>query len=211
MPRKNLWFQNYRSVSWQGASRDAGTDVIHSFARRNSRFSTLSRSAVFKTWRYILCIWNLSLSPPNFAETPVTRIKQGGTAEAAFEVASRPVDSMIIHSKFPVADWFPGAEIAREQRYIGNKCVDLWGRDLRYLNNQSVSRQGASRYTGTDVTLKCALLSWLTLFVLLGWRAAPDSKFSIRYATRYLKRHFSCWPPFLFVLQAYLDNFIQIR
>jgi hypothetical protein len=30
--------------------------------------------------------------------------------------------------------------------------MDMWGRDLRYLNCRFASRQGASRDSGTDVT-----------------------------------------------------------
>ena len=35
------------------------------------------------------------------------------------------IDSMITHSKFPVADRYSGVEIAGEKRYIGNKFVGL--------------------------------------------------------------------------------------
>jgi hypothetical protein len=58
---------------------------------------------------------------------------------------------MINPSKFLVADWLPGGEMAKEQRYISDKFVGLRGRDLRWLNRRFVSRQGASRDAGIDV------------------------------------------------------------
>ena len=62
------------------------------------------------------------------------------------------IDSMINPSKFLVADWLPGGEMAKEQRHIGDKFVGLQGRDLRCLNRRFVSRQGASRDVRIDVT-----------------------------------------------------------
>ena len=44
----------------------------------------------------------------------MARIKQGGTAEAAFDGVDKTIESMINHSKFLVADWFPGGEMAEE-------------------------------------------------------------------------------------------------
>ena len=43
----------------------------------------ISPLSVFKNWSYILLIWNLSLSAPNFEETLMVVIKHRGTAETA--------------------------------------------------------------------------------------------------------------------------------
>jgi len=51
--------------------------------RRNSRTALFSSLSVFKIWSHILWIWDLSPSAPNFKETLMVAIKQGGIAEAA--------------------------------------------------------------------------------------------------------------------------------
>jgi hypothetical protein len=61
----------------------------------------------FKIWSHILWIWNLSLSTPNFEETLVVAIKQGGTAEAAIGGVIETIDSMTNHSLFLIAKWSP--------------------------------------------------------------------------------------------------------
>jgi hypothetical protein len=49
--------------------------------------------SVFKIWSHILLIWNLALSAPNFEETLMVAIKQGGTAEAAIGGVIETIDS----------------------------------------------------------------------------------------------------------------------
>jgi hypothetical protein len=93
----------------------------------------------------------VSLSAPNFEETLIATIKQGGTAKAAIRGVNKMINSMINPIKFLVKDWFPRGEMAEEERHIGNKFVGLRGRDLRCLNRKFVSRQGASLDAGTHV------------------------------------------------------------
>jgi hypothetical protein len=59
--------------------------------------------SVFKIWSYILSSWNLPPSTPNFEETLIVAIKQGGTAEAALSGIIETINSMINHSLFPIA------------------------------------------------------------------------------------------------------------
>jgi hypothetical protein len=54
----------------------------------------ISPLSVFKIWSYILLIWNLSLSAPNFKETQVVVIKHGGIAETAISGVIEMIDSM---------------------------------------------------------------------------------------------------------------------
>lgn len=100
---------------------------------------------------YSLLLKDFSFSAPNFEETLIARIKQGVAAEATFDGVDKTIDSMVIHSKFPVADWFPGVEIGVEQWHTGINFVDLGGGDLRCLNRKIVSLRRASRDGGTDV------------------------------------------------------------
>ena len=75
--------------------------------RRNSRTTLFSSLSIFKTWSHILSLWNLSLSAPNFEETLMVAIKQGGTAEVAISGVIETIDSMINTILFLVVDWSP--------------------------------------------------------------------------------------------------------
>jgi hypothetical protein len=50
-------------------------------------------------------LWKLSLSAPNFEETLIVAIKQGGTAEAAISDVIETIDSTINYSLFLIAKW----------------------------------------------------------------------------------------------------------
>jgi hypothetical protein len=52
-------------------------------------------------------LWNISPSAPNFEETLIVAIKQGGTAEAAIGGMIETIDSMTNHSIFRIAKWSP--------------------------------------------------------------------------------------------------------
>ena len=75
--------------------------------RRNSRTALFSSLSVFKIWSHILLLWNLSPSAPNFEETLMVAIKQGGTAKAAISGVIEMIDSMINRSLFLVAKGSP--------------------------------------------------------------------------------------------------------
>ena len=120
-------------------------------ARRYSRTSLFSSPIVFKTWVYILSLYNLSLSTPNYEETLIVAIKQGGTVKTAIDDVNETIDSMINRSYFLVTDRFPRGQIVEEQWHINKNFIDWRGRDLRYLNYRFVSRRGASLDAGTDV------------------------------------------------------------
>jgi hypothetical protein len=81
--------------------------------RRNSRTALFSSLSVFKIWSHILWIWNLSPSAPNFKETLIVAIKQGGTAEAVIGGVIKTIDSMTNHSLFLIAKWSPLGEIVK--------------------------------------------------------------------------------------------------
>jgi len=74
------------------------------YASRTALFSSLGG---FKTWSHILSSWNLSPSAPNFEETLMVAIKQGGTAKAAISGVIETIDSMINRSLFLVAKGSP--------------------------------------------------------------------------------------------------------
>jgi hypothetical protein len=63
--------------------------------------------SVFKIWSHILWIQNLSPSAPNFEETLMVVIKQGGTAQAAIGGVIAKFDSMTNLSLFLIAKWSP--------------------------------------------------------------------------------------------------------
>jgi hypothetical protein len=67
----------------------------------------ISSLSVFKNWSYILLIWHLSLSAPNFEETLMVVIKHGGTAETAISGVIETIDSTTNHSCFLLAIWSP--------------------------------------------------------------------------------------------------------
>jgi len=71
--------------------------------RCNSRTALFSSLGVFKTWSHILSSWNLSPSAPNFEETLMVAIKQGGIAKAAISGVIKTIDSIINCSLFLVA------------------------------------------------------------------------------------------------------------
>ena len=60
----------------------------------------ISPLSVFKNWRYILLIWNLSLSASNFAATLIVVIKHRGTAETAIGGVIETIDSTTNYSYF---------------------------------------------------------------------------------------------------------------
>jgi hypothetical protein len=65
----------------------------------------ISPLSVFKNWSYILLIWNLSLSAPNFEETLMAVIKHGGIAEITISGMIEMIDSITNHSYFLLAKW----------------------------------------------------------------------------------------------------------
>ncbi len=67
----------------------------------------ISLLSVFKNWSYILLIWHLSLSAPNFEETLMVVIKHRVTAETAISRVIETIDSIINHSCFLFAIWSP--------------------------------------------------------------------------------------------------------
>ncbi len=73
-------------------------------ARRNSRAALFSALSTFKTWSHILSLWNLSASAPNFKETLISAIKQGGIAKAAISGIIETIYSMINTSLFSVTN-----------------------------------------------------------------------------------------------------------
>jgi hypothetical protein len=67
----------------------------------------ISPLSVFKNWSYILLIWNLSLSAPNFEETLMVVIKHGGIAETVISGVIETINSTTNHSYFLLTKWSP--------------------------------------------------------------------------------------------------------
>jgi hypothetical protein len=63
-------------------------------------------------------IQNLSLSAPNFKETLMVVIKQGGTAETAISGVNETIDSITNHSFFLIAKWSLEGEIVKESNKL---------------------------------------------------------------------------------------------
>jgi hypothetical protein len=76
----------------------------------------ISPLSVFKNWSYILLIWNLSLSAPNFEETQVVVIKHGGIAETAISGVIETIDSIANHSYFLLSTWSHEGKIVKESK-----------------------------------------------------------------------------------------------
>jgi hypothetical protein len=81
-----------------------GSDTISSSSTGVPLICTTFLSEYFKTWSHILSSWDLFPSAPNFEETPMVAIKQGGTAEAAISGVIKTIDSMISTVLFLVID-----------------------------------------------------------------------------------------------------------
>ena len=75
--------------------------------RRNSRTAFFPPLSFFKIWSHILSLYDLSLSAPNFEETLIIAIKQGGTAKAAIGGVIKTINSIINYSLFSITKWFP--------------------------------------------------------------------------------------------------------
>jgi hypothetical protein len=73
--------------------------------RRNSRTAFFSSLSVFKIWSHILSSKDLSLSAPNFEETLIVAIKQGGIAKAVIRGVIKIINSIINHSLFSIIKW----------------------------------------------------------------------------------------------------------
>jgi hypothetical protein len=107
--------------------------------RRNSRTCLFSSLSAFKTWRYILSLYNLPLSALNFKETLIVVTKQRGINKAAINGVNKRIDNIINCNNFLVINLFPKGEIVKKQLCVNSNFINLRGRDLRCLNYRFVS------------------------------------------------------------------------
>ena len=74
----------------------------------------ISPLSIFKNQSYILLIWNVSLSAPNFEETLIVVIKYRGIAETVISGVIEKIDSITNHNYVLLTKLTPQRKVVKE-------------------------------------------------------------------------------------------------